>query len=192
MKKIFVIVFLFLSSCQAIQQGKMFAKCDFRLQSLQSLQVASINIQDINSITQLNMMDAAKLVGAFAQKELPLTLTANLEIKNPNLMTAALNRMDWIMLVDGKEVLTGTSNQRVEVAPEGTALMPLSVSMDLKKVFEGKGQDEIFGFGWDLSKEKEKSTRFKFKVKPYFSFAGAMIAYPGYIDITDKFVSAVK
>ena len=85
------------------------------------------------------------------------------------------------MEVDGADVLEGTSNERVEVAPNSSADMPLTVSMDLRKVFKDKKLDYIKDFSSDVLKNREQSQRFSVKVRPYFNFLGAQIAYPGFI-----------
>ncbi len=170
-----------ISGCAAVQQAKTFAQCQFAISKLHQMNMAGLDVDNLKSINDLNLLQAAKIATTYAGGSLPLSVTANLKIQNPNASSAALNKLDWILEVDGADVLEGTSNERVEVAPNSSAEMPLTVSMDLRKVFKDKKLDYIKDFSSDVLKNREQSERFSVKVRPYFNFLGAQFAYPGYI-----------
>jgi len=173
-----------LSGCAALQQGQAFAKCKFAISKLHQMNLAGMDVDNLKSVNDMNLLQAGKVAATYASGKLPLTATANLNIQNPNASMAALNKLDWILEIDGTDVLEGTSNERVEIAPNSSAEMPLTVSMDLRKVFKGKKLDYIKEFSSDVLKNREGSERFAVKVKPYFNFLGAQIPYPGYIRLT--------
>lgn len=169
------------SGCVAVQQARTFAQCQFAISKLDKLNMAGINVDNIKSIKELGFMQTAKIATQYASGSLPLSVTANLKIKNPNASAAALNKLDWVLAVDGADILEGTSNKRLEVAPNSSAEMPLTLAMDLRKVFKGKKLDYIKKFSSDILKNRENSKRLSIKVRPYFNILGAQLAYPGYI-----------
>ena len=181
---IFALVLL-LSSCAALTQMQNFANCKFNLQNLDNLKVAGIALNNINQLSDLNIMDAARMTAVLATGgELPLTLTANVGVKNPNAEKASVTKLDWIVQIDGKDILEGSNSDRVEVEGNGgTATMPLNVTLDLKKIFEGKSKKDMTDLMFDLSGKKEKSDRIKLKVRPYFNIAGTPIAL-GYLTLS--------
>ncbi len=78
---------IFVSACDVLNQVSQMsnlAKCDFKLQSVQKLNLAGINVQNVKKISDLNMFDAAKLASAVANQQFPLDFTLNIEAKNPN------------------------------------------------------------------------------------------------------------
>ncbi|TAD98390.1 MAG: hypothetical protein EAZ97_10950 [Bacteroidetes bacterium] len=187
-KNIFIAFFIcfVVSACGVLNQGKALMNCEFKLASIGNISAAGISLQNITNLSSLNIMDAAKIAAAFSQNTFPMRLTANIDVKNPNPEKAGLTRMDWILVIDNMEVLNGNVDQKVEVEPNGgTSSIPLSVEMDLKKIFAGKSQATIMDFGLGLAgNNPETNKRIALKIKPYFNIAGAMIPYPGYISLS--------
>jgi LEA14-like dessication related protein len=144
---------------------------------------------NLQNISELNFMDAAKLMAAFSTGgEFPLTFVQNVEVRNPNLSdVAAINRLDWILLVDDKEITQGTNEQRVEVPPNSITNMPLSFKIDLRKVISSGASSAFLNLVLNLVKQSKQPSSIKLKVKPSFNIAGVNIAYPGYISLSQNF-----
>ena len=75
-------------------------KCDFRLESVQHLNLAGVNVQNVKKVSDLNMLDAANLAAAISSQKFPLDFTLNIEAKNPNTAAAGMSQIDWILLID--------------------------------------------------------------------------------------------
>jgi hypothetical protein len=182
------LLFIFLPACQTLQLMQNFARCEFRLAQLANITALGINMDNKRSFADFNLLDAGKVVQALAGNQFLLNFVANVEVRNPNAEAAGMSRMDWILVVDSKEVLNGTMNQAVNVpANNGTTTMPLSLSIDLKKIFANQGRDETLGLAFDLAKQGNNTSRLMLRVKPYINIAGAEIAYPGYLNIKKDF-----
>jgi LEA14-like dessication related protein len=181
----------FFTSCDVVKQVSQvsnLAKCDFRLGSVQRLTLAGVNIQHVKSISDINMLDAAKLAAAAASEQLPLSCTLNIEARNPNTADAGLTKIDWILLIDDIEMTRGILDQPVTIpANNGTALIPLQINVDLQKALSGKSADAIINFGMNLAGAGEKPTRFTLKMKPSISVNGFPVSYPGYLDIKTEY-----
>jgi hypothetical protein len=180
-------LFLLLSSCQAIQLMQNFLKCEFRLSQVGNVQAMGIDMTGKKSFADFGLLDAGKVVQALAGNQFMLNFVANVEVKNPNAQPAGMNRMDWILMIDNKEVLNGTLNQAVSVPASGTSVVPVNLSVDLKKLFANQGREETLGLAFDLANQGNNSTRLMLRVKPYMNIAGAEIAYPGYLNIKKDF-----
>lgn len=184
---------LFLSSCDILQQvGEManFARCEFRLNTVENLNLAGVNVQNKNSLNDLNFVDAAKLASAYLSGNLPLTMTLNVQVKNPNPAQASLNRLDWILLIDGVEMVNGVNQNLVNVAANGgVSTLPLKIQVDLKKVLSGKSKDAVINFGLNLAGAGNRPSRMTLKAKPSLKVANQLIAYPGYITVENEFSS---
>ena len=178
---------LFLASCQALQLMQNFAKCEFRLAQVGNVQALGIDMTGKKSFADFGLLDAGKVIQALAGNQFMLNFIANVEVKNPNAQPAGMNRMDWILMVDSKEVLNGTLNQAINVPASGTSVVPVNLSVDLKKLFANQGRDETLGLAFDLANQGNNSNRITLRVKPYVNIAGAEIAYPGYLNIKKDF-----
>jgi len=188
-----LITMMLLSSCEILEQAQQMAnltKCEFRLNSVDQLRLAGVNIQQVRQLSDLNFMDAAKITAAAAGGTLPLNFTLNVEVKNPNPAAAGLNRLDWILLIDDIEMTTGVNNQRVQVAANGgTAIIPLTIGIDLRQALQGKSADAIANFGLNLAGAGNRPTRITLKAKPTIMVGSQTIAYPGYLTVQNEFTS---
>jgi len=187
------VVALILSSCNVVKQVEqmgMLAKCDFRLKTIENTNLAGVNIQHIQKMTDLNLMDAGRISAAMMGKELPLTFILNVEARNPNASPASMQRIDWILLIDDIEMANGTNTQQVMVpANQGTALIPLQISTDLKKSLTGKSGTAILNFGFNLAGAGNTPSRITLKAKPTILIGSFPLAYPGYITVSQEFSS---
>lgn len=188
-KIIYASVFLgiFLTGCSALQMMQNFLKCDFRLAQVGNVQALGIDMTGKRSFSDFNLLDAGKVIQSLAGNQFMLNFVANVEARNPNAEPAGMNRMDWILMIDNKEVLNGTLNEPMKVPANGTSTIPLNLSIDLKKIFANQGRDETLGLAFDLAGKGNNSNRIMLRVKPYINIGGAQIAYPGYLNIKKEF-----
>jgi hypothetical protein len=187
-KIVLVVMVLFMASCAQVKQLTNLLNCDFRVASADNINMAGIDVQKIKSFTDLKFTDGAKLLAAVAQGTLPLNLTVNIEAKNPNTQMAALNKLDWILLIDDIEMANGSTTKRVEVPPNnGTGIFPILVTSDLAKVLSGQSAKSIVNFGLNLAGYGSRPTRIAVKAKPTILVGGAAIMYPGYITIKSEY-----
>lgn len=135
---------LTMNSCDVLQQASQMAnlsKCEFKLQSVNQLTLAGINVQNIHKYSDLTLKDAARTwpVATVASGQFPLDFTLNIEAKNPN-TAAASTKLDAILLIDGIEMTKGIVSQQVTIpANNGIAVIPMKMSVDLKnKPFPAK------------------------------------------------------
>lgn len=179
------------SSCDVLNQVSQMSnltKCDFRLESVQKLTLAGINVQNVKQISDLTMFDAAKLAGAVSSQQFPLDFTLNIEAKNPNTSAAGMTRIDWILLIDDVEMTRGVLDKQVTIpANNGTAFIPMQMHVDLKQALSGKSADAIINFGLNLAGTGSKPTRFTLQMKPTISVSGFPITYPGYLNVKTEF-----
>lgn len=179
------------SSCDVLQQVSQMsnlAKCDFRLESVQQLNLAGISVQNVKSISDLNMFDAAKIASAVGSQQFPLDFTLNIEAKNPNTSPAGMTKIDWILLIDDMEMTRGILDKQVTIpANNGTTIIPMQMHIDLQQALSGKSADAIINFGMNLAGTGNKPTRFTLQMKPTINVGGFPIAYPGYLNVKTEF-----
>ena len=166
------------------------AKCDFRLESVQDLNLAGINVQNVDQLSDISMFDAAKLANAVASQQFPLDFTLNIEAKNPNTAVAGMTRIDWILLIDDMEMTRGALDKQFTIpANNGTTIIPMLMHIDLQKALSGKSADAIINFGMNLAGAGNKPSRFTLQMKPTINIGGFPISYPGYLNVKTEFGS---
>ncbi len=189
-----ILTLTFLAGCDVLEQARqvaMLSKCEFKLSSVDQLRLAGVNIQQVKKLSDLNMMDAAKITtAALSGGSLPLNFTLNVEARNPNATTAGMTRLDWILFIDDIQMVSGVNEQRVQIPGNGgTGILPLTIGIDLKQALKGKSGDAIANFGLNLAGAGNKPTRITLKAKPTIMVGSQTIAYPGYLTIQNEFTS---
>ncbi len=164
---------------QQAQRATNLGKCDFRVLSVENINLAGINIENSSSIKSLNLMDAANIMTAMGRSTFPLSLQLNVEAKNPNNTEAGLNKLEWILFIDDIQMTSGLVDKAFTIPPNnGTAIIPIEVNMDLKQALKGKSLDAIGNFGFNLAGMGNKPTRIKAKLKPTIMIGNYPLTYP--------------
>lgn len=191
MKKINLILLItLLTSCSVVQQTtemKNFGRCDFRIESARNMKLGGINIQGKDAVSDLSIYEITKIGTVIAGGTLPLTFDLNIEVKNPNPVMAAMNKLDWILLIDDIEMSRGLLNQRIEVPAGSLANFPVFINLDLMKSLNGKSGDALINFAMNLAGTSSRPSRIKLKAKPTIMIGTTPVEYPGYITIRTDF-----
>lgn len=179
-----------LDSCSVAhqaQQAATLANCDFRIRSVENVELAGVRFQDINSVSDLTITDAARIMASFASPSFPLSLQLNLEGRNPNARPAGLNRMEWMLYIDDIKMTTGVLDQPFLIPAAGNTTIPVQIAIDLKTVLSGRSADALIRFSLNLAGMGSEPTRFKIMLKPTIMIGQTPLRYPGYITVRTKY-----
>ncbi|TPG63058.1 LEA type 2 family protein [Hymenobacter nivis] len=184
---------LFASSCASLNQqkeeGKNFKECEFKLQSIEQATLGGVDVTNVRSAADLSGGDRARIVAAYATGSLPLNMRVNLQVTNPNNEVAALNALDYKIMLDGNEVATGATTQRIEVGPNSTAIATVPVNADVRKAIADGGLESVGNFALGLADRNRQPTRVTIAIRPTVKIFGTTIKRPGYITV-EKDVTA--
>jgi len=191
MKKVIALigVAVFLFSCDVAKQlagAYALTQCRYIFQSIGSLTLGGINLQNINSISSLNPLAAANLLAAFASPNgsLPLNFTLNLDVTNPGTQTALLNSANYILEIDGMQMTQGSVNRQVQIGSGQKATLPISIGFDLKKVMSGQSLDAIKNLAFNFAGIGGGSSNVTLKLQPSLIVGGTPVSSPDYIPIS--------
>jgi Late embryogenesis abundant protein. len=188
-KLIFLVGFitLFSTSCDVAKNVAgtySLLQCEYSYNSISGLSLAGVNLQNINSISSLNPLTAASLLGAFSQQSVPLQFTLNLNVKNPNHQAAILNGLQYILEIDDIEMTTGAVNSQMQIATGQIAQLPVTIGFDLKKAMKGETADAVKNMAFNFVGLGDRSTRVTLKLKPNLNIGGQLLASPIYIPVS--------
>ncbi len=184
-----------LSQCgihEQVQQAKAFKNVDVRLASIDQATVGGVNVLNLRQAGDLGTAERALLAAAATAGNLPLRMRVNLEFRNPNDETAALNEFDYLAYIDGKEVAKGRTTQRIEVpANGGVTTAPVMVESNLRDAFGQQTGASLADFALGLTDRDRQPLRFTLKIKPTFiTNSGKRISPPGYSTVEKEFTAA--
>ena len=139
------LLLLGISSCATLRQFAALSSVEFSLDRVSDLRLAGIDLRRIGSFDDLGFSDAAQLALAVSRQELPLDFRLHLLAENPadNTTDARLIRMDWTLLLQDRETLSGVFEGDVLLPPGKPTGVPITISLNLVEFFEGSAQDML-------------------------------------------------
>ncbi|MBQ8044856.1 MAG: hypothetical protein IJ269_00720 [Bacteroidales bacterium] len=177
--------FLFVSCdiWSQIEQTAALQNCKFILKNVHDVAIAGVKIKNIKN---LSASDIVKLTAAIASKKIPLDLNVNVGIQNPSQQKAAINGLDWICAIDGKDFVSGAINQKYSIPANSNITMPLAINTDIYKLFSSGNIETLKNFINSFSKTDTTSSRIAIKVKPSVYIGQQKVQYPNYITLEKK------
>lgn len=189
---LFIFFAVFFSGCSILSELTAIKKCEFSFHSAQEPVIAGINMMEVQSFSDLNFVQGQKLLSNIMQKKLPFGITVNVEAKNPGIVNAAVNQIEWIAYIDDIQISTGKIEERIQIpANGGTAMIPLRVETDLFEYLKGDNPKTMLNFALNLIDAGGQPTRLSMKIKPSVFIGGTLVSSPNYFKISKEFKSGI-
>ncbi len=179
---------LSITSCDTVQQALGFVNCKYELGGVANPAVGGISLSNITNLSQINATSMIRLTAALAQGSLPLSATVNVKASNPGATLAQIEKLEWAIDLENKELLQGVVNQRISVpANGGTTTIPFTLQLDLLKVSQGNSLNDMLNLALNLANagDNSSSSKVAIRVKPTVMVAGKAIS-SGFITINQS------
>ena len=188
LKKTLIILFVTmgLASCDVLNQVAQMANlvnCTFDFNSINQIQMLGVNLSKGMSKTDLNATQLLSLADAIMRKQLPVTFNVNVDVKNPNSIAAAMTKMDYILTLNGKQVVSTTMNNGINVPAKSSSVVSIPITTDLFQLFSGESADAIVNLAFKLAGASSNPVNVGLKVKPYINIGNQQLAYPDFISM---------
>ncbi len=179
-------VLLLMASCSILQGvGDQIvgianlANCQYSMKNVSNVQVAGIDLNNVKN-GEISVKDIAMLTAAIVSKKVPLTMNLNVDVKNPTTSDAVLTAMDYIMSIDGTDVINGTSSKSYTIRKNATTTVALPISTDIYSVCNNV--NSLKTFVQSLAKD-ETTSKIGLKLKPRINVGGVIVPIPDYITV---------
>ncbi len=191
-KRTLIIIFVALgfSSCEVMNQvanqaAQMYnlVNCTFDFNNVNNIQMLGINLNKGMTKNDLNVSQLLTLTNALINKSLPVSFNVNLDIDNPNSITAAMTKMDYVLTLNGKQVANTTLNQGINIPANSKGSVSIPITTDLFQLFSGESADAIVNLAFKLAGASSEPVNVGIKVKPYININGRQMAFPDYITL---------
>lgn len=144
---IFTSILLLLSGCDVFKQiggAYQLSQCEYTYRSIGDIQIAGINIGDASRLSVSNLASISTiLAGGSNMQSIPLTLTLNMNIKNPNKAVAFLNSLDYAVSINDLEFTNGKIDIPLKINPGEEQVLPIHMSVDLKQLMNRYSQEKV-------------------------------------------------
>jgi len=166
-----------------VAQMANFANCTFNFNNINQIQMLGINLSKGMTAESLNITQGLALVNAITNRTLPVSFNVNLNVSNPNSIAASMAKMDYILTLNGKQVVSTTMNQAINVPANSSNVVTIPITTDLFQLFSGESADAIVNLAFKLAGASSNPVNVGLKVKPYISINGQQLSYPNYISM---------
>lgn len=182
-----LLIAVLVTACTSVPTLESLQKCEFRMQGIEDISAAGVRISGKQSISDLSVLDASRIMVALTKGSLPVRMVVDVGVRNPNRQTAALGRVEYIAYLDGNQIFSGSTTDSIKIPGNNVSSLPFNVEFDLFDLMEGETEDAILNFLFNLAGVSTVPSTFTMKVKPSISVAGIQVPYPDYLDITTQF-----
>jgi hypothetical protein len=169
----------------------------FRIGSLEGVSIGGVYVSGKQKVTDFTVSETISLAGKVADKSLPLSLTINLEAKNPNESIqdngismsgiATLQSLEWRLLIDGIPTISGIVKGPI-ILPAGgeTVTIPITTEFNLFSVFEERGYTGMAKLAFALANPGANRVSIALDAKPVIDTFMGNMTYPGRITIIER------
>lgn len=132
------IILFAVTGCTSLREVANLRNVEFEIDRVSQATLAGVNVDDLKSYRDLRAADVARLSASLVDGELPLSFTLHLEATNPstNDVNARLTQMDWTLLLEDQETISGTFDREMVLSPGEPQDVPIDIELDLVQFFD--------------------------------------------------------
>ena len=157
--------------------------CTFDVTGVNNINMLGIDVSNGMNQNSLNATQLIKVTNALLNKKLPVTFNVNLDVNNPNSIAASLGKMDYIISLNNKEVISSTFTDGFSIPANSKGNISIPISTDLFQLFSSETGDAVLNLAFKLAGAKSDPVNLGVQVKPYIKINNQSLAYPDYITI---------
>jgi len=177
----------FTTSCATLQQIAALRQVDFAIDHVSEVRLAGIDLTGRRSFTDLSLTEGATLTSALTRGDLPLAFNLHLRAENPadNRVGARLTQMQWTLLLEDRETVSGTVDREYVFPPGEPQDLPIAIQLNLVDFFEHNARD-MFELALNLAGQGGAPKNVTLRAVPTIQTALGPIQYPQAITIVSR------
>ncbi len=175
---------ILISGCATLREVAAIRNVNFDLDRVTEMRLAGVSLSKIRSYQDLGLTEMTQLGMALAEQNVPLEFNLHLRAENPpdNKVQARLVRMDWTLLLQDRDTISGVLDQEIILPPGQPQDVPLAIHLDLLEFFDG-GVRDLVEFALALAGEGGAPKNIALRATPTIDTAIGPIRYPQPITI---------
>ena len=158
-------------------------KCEFDVSGISNINMLGVNLSRNMTLGDLNAAQVINVTNSLMNRKLPVTFNVNIDVDNPNGIAASLGKMDYIIALNNKQIISSTFTQGFSIPANSKGKISIPISTDLFQLFSGETKDAVLNLAFKLAGAKSDPVNLGVKVKPYIKVNNQSLAYPDFITI---------
>lgn len=176
------------TGCTALREVANLRKVQFAIDRVSNPRLAGVDVSGIESYSDLRTTDVLRLGSSLSEGKLPMAFTLHLEATNPasNSVDARLTEMDWTLLLEDQETVTGRFEREIVLSPGEPTDVPIQVDLDLLRFFDDNLRSLVTLTSAVVQGEPPQTI--KLQVQPTVTTRLGRFEYPSPITVVNKAV----
>ena len=189
MKKAIIILstMLLMYGCNVFEQiGGVYnlSQCKYDYNSIDNIEIAGLKLGKGKGISIANLATLSTILAGGNLQTIPFTMTLNLDVQNPNEKAAYLNGLDYLIELNDMEFSTGKLDVPLRIEPGKTAVLPLSIGLDLRNMMNRYSQERVTSEMSRFLGISPGQTKVSVKLWPTLLIGDIPLKSPTYIPVT--------
>ena len=165
-----------MGSADEQRENRAYEQVQYRLNFVDEARLGGQDILFVRQAADLTSPQQAKLQSALAAGNLPLRLRMRIYARNPGKETVQLRQLDYQVLLDGKELTTGSTGAGTEI--ESSAIVTLPVAVDLNVPADRTAGSTPAAFAANLTDFTGRGRRLTVRARPSYVGAAGRVSQP--------------
>lgn len=158
------------------RENRAYQQVQYRLNFMDEARLAGQDILFVRAPTDFTAPQQAKLQTALQAGTLPLRLRMRVYARNPSKENIQLKQLDYQLLLDGRELTTGTTGASTEM--ESSAIVTLPVAVDLNVPADRLQGSTPAAFAAGLADFTGSGRRLTLRIRPTYVHAAGRSSQP--------------
>jgi len=181
-------ILILLAGCGLDRQAKelrALENCKYEFVAADSVYLAGT---DVNKLIAERRMDPSSLPGValgFLSRNIPLSGVLQVRVTNPTKSQAGIQQFDYKILVEGHEIVDGTSDSPISIPGGETVIVPVKLHANVYTFLSDRQTlGKVLAFVQNVREgQATEKIRLTVKIKPTLALGDKQLNYPGYITI---------
>ena len=179
-------VLLAVAGCATLQQLSQLPQLDFSIDRVSDPDLAGVELAGIRRVEDLRGGDLLRIAAAVRARRVPLRFDLHVGAENPtaNRYDLRLERLEWTLLLEDRETVSGVFARELVIAAGGSTDIPISVELDLLRFFD-EGASDLAGLALRAA-GVGGPTNVKLRVRPTVRTPLGPIRFPNEIMVVSR------
>ena len=178
-----VIVMISCDAAKGISGAYNMINCRYTYNSIDNISIAGINLSGgADNISLPNILKLTSILSGNATS-IPVGMTVNLDVRNPNPTAAFLDGLQYIIVVDDLQLTSGSISQPLNLASGETKVFSIRLNVDVADYLKGDSKDTVTNALKNIAGIGDKQSKITVQIKPTFLVGSTPVTSPVYIPV---------
>jgi len=177
------------TACATLQQVAALRQVEFQLDRVSAVRLAGVDLTTTRTLRDLSLADAAAFTQTVSRRQLPLEFTLHVRGENPaaNRVAARLVQLEWTLLLEDRETVSGTLSREHVFPPGEPQDVPLAISLNLAEFFSENAAD-LLSLARNLTGQGGTPLQLRLRALPTIQTAIGPMRFPEPVTIVQQTV----